>query len=66
MRYGNHKLATVGLVKKCLSFKIMAPTLTGMNMKNEKSLAAFCSSPPNIPPVKVEPLLEIPGNNANN
>lgn len=55
-----------GFSKKSFSFKIIAPKLTGMNIKNEKSRAAFCDNPPNIPPVRVEPLREIPGSNANN
>ena len=66
IKYGNQSVLNVVELKKSPSFKIIAPILTGINMKKEKSRAAFCVKPPNIPPVKVAPLREIPGSRANN
>ena len=41
IKYGNHRVCKVFDVMKSFNFRIIAPILTGINMKNEKSRADF-------------------------
>ena len=41
IKYGNHRVCKVFDVMKSFNLRIIAPILTGINMKNEKSRADF-------------------------